>query len=78
MRYRNHYYSAFVESVRSRGHLIAPVTDAVRSDTLSHVSLLAIQSGQEVVWDSAAYRFVSPTALNAQITKPARGNWLRG
>ena len=76
--YRNHYYSAFVESVRSRGHLIAPVTDAVRSDTLSHISLLAVQSGQEVVWDPQAYRFVSPTALNAQLAKPARGNWLRG
>jgi predicted dehydrogenase len=75
--YRNHYYTAFVESVRSRGHLIAPIADAVRSDTLSHVSLLAIQSAQEVVWDPQKYRFVTPTTLNSKIAKPARGNWLR-
>jgi hypothetical protein len=75
--YRNDYYAAFVESVLSRGPLIAPIADAVRSDTLSHVSLLAIQSGQEVVWDPQAYRFVTPTGLNSQISKPARGHWLR-
>ena len=75
--YRNHYYTAFVESVRTRDRLVAPIEDAVRSDTLSHVSLLAIQSGQEVVWDPQSYRFVTPTALNSQMAKPARGNWLR-
>ena len=75
--YRNNYYAAFVESVRSRGNLIAPIADAVRSDTLSHVSLLAIQSGQDVVWDPQSYRFVTPTVLNSQISKPSRGNWLR-
>jgi predicted dehydrogenase len=74
--YRNHYYSAFVESVRSRGHLIAPIEDAVRSDTLSHVALAAIQSGQEVVWDPAAYRYTSPASLNSILAKPMRGNWL--
>ena len=75
--YHNHYQAAFVESVRTRGSLVAPIEDAVRSDTLSHVSLIAIQSRQEVVWDPQAYRFVTPTALNSQISKPARGNWLR-
>ena len=35
-------------------------SDAVRSDALSHLSVLAIQSGGEVVWDPKAYRIVSP------------------
>lgn len=74
--YRNKYYAAFVESVRHRSHFVAPIDDAIRSDTISHVSLLAIQHGQEVVWDPQAYRFTSPTSLNSAISRPARGNWL--
>jgi predicted dehydrogenase len=75
--YHNRYHAAFVESVRSRGRFVAPIEDAIRSDTISHVSLLAIQSGQEVVWDPQAYRFTSPTSLNSALTRPARGHWLR-
>ena len=66
-----------LRNVRRRSHFVAPIEDAIRSDTISHVSLLAIQSGQEVVWDPQAYRFTSPTSLNSAIARPARGNWLR-
>jgi hypothetical protein len=74
--YRNHYYRAFVDSVRRRTDLVAPIEDAIRSDTLSHVALAAIQSGQEVVWDPAAYRYTHSAAFNATMTKPIRGSWL--
>jgi predicted dehydrogenase len=73
--YRNNYYKSFVESVRDRTPSIAPIEDAVRSDALSHLSLLAIKSGGEVVWDPKAYRIVSPEALNAQMTCDVRGAW---
>lgn len=76
--YRANYYAAFVESVRERSASVAPIEDAVRSDTLSHLSLFAIQSGNEVVWDPAAYRVLSPDSLNEQMTKPFRGDWMKG
>ena len=75
--YHNHYYRAFVESVSSRSHFVAPIEDAIRSDTLSHLSLLAIRSGAEVTWDPQSYRIVSPAQLNSELSRPARGNWLR-
>jgi predicted dehydrogenase len=75
--YRNHYYAAFVDSVRNRTDFVAPIEDAVRSDSISHLSMLAITSGQEVVWDPQAYRIVSPVTLSAAMVKPARGNWLQ-
>ncbi|MEI7652579.1 MAG: Gfo/Idh/MocA family oxidoreductase [Verrucomicrobiota bacterium] len=75
--YHNHYYRAFVESVRTRDRFVAPIEDAIRSDTLSHLSLLAIQSGAEVVWDPQAYRIASPDRLKSELSRPARGNWLR-
>lgn len=73
--YRNNYYASFVESVRDRTPSIAPIEDAVRSDALSHLSLLAIKSGREVVWDPKAYRIQSPEALNSQMTHEIRGDW---
>ena len=73
--YHNRYYKSFVDSVRERSPSIAPIEDAVRSDALSHLSLMAIKSGGEVVWDPKAYRIVSPEALNAQMKCEVRGTW---
>lgn len=73
--YRNNYYASFVESVRDRSPSIAPIEDAVRSDAFSHLSLMAIKSGQEVIWDPKAYRIVSPEPLNSQMTHQIRGEW---
>jgi predicted dehydrogenase len=75
--YRNHYYRAFVESVRDRGSQVAPIGDAFRSDAISHLSLISIRSGQEIVWDPQAYRIVSPEPLNSEMSKPSRGSYLR-
>jgi predicted dehydrogenase len=73
--YQNNYYKAFVDAVRDHTPSIGPVGDAVRSDALSHLSVLAIQSGGEVVWDPAAYRITSPEALNSSMSREIRGDW---
>jgi predicted dehydrogenase len=73
--YRNQYYQAFVDSVRDRTASVAPIEDALRSDALSHLSLLAIKSGGEVVWDPHKYKIQSPKALNDQMRCPVRGEW---
>lgn len=49
VRYHAKYYQAFVESVRSRTPSVAPVADALRSDALSHLSLMAITTADKVV-----------------------------
>ena len=73
--YRNNYYAAFVESVRERTPSVAPIEDAVRSDALSHLSLMAIKSGEEVVWDPEAYRILSPDSLKSKMDHKIRGEW---
>ena len=73
--YYNRYYKAFVDSVRDGLPPISPIGDAVRSDALSHLSLMAIKSGAEVVWDPQSYRILSPEPLNAQMSHPIRGPW---
>ena len=76
--YRPNYYAAFVESVSTRGPSVAPIEDAVRSDAFSHLSLLAIKSGREIVWDPAAYRITSPAGLDAARSAEIRGHWMDG
>lgn len=49
--------------------------DAVRSDAISHLSAIAIQSGVEVVWDPKAYRILSPEPLNKMMSVEARPPW---
>jgi len=73
--YHNHYYKSFVDSVRERSPSIAPIQDALRSDAISHLSLMAIKTGGEVVWDPTKYRIKSPKELNDQMRCPVRGNW---
>lgn len=73
--YRNRYYKAFVDSVRERSPSVAPIQDAVRSDAISHLSLMAIKSGSEVVWDPKSYEIKSPQAIRNQMSHPVRGAW---
>ena len=73
--YRNKYYKSFVDSVRERSASIAPIQDAVRSDAFSHLSLMAIKSGGEVVWDPQQYQIKAPKELNDQMHCPVRGDW---
>jgi hypothetical protein len=73
--YKNHYYKAFVDSVRDRTPSVAPIEDAVRSDALSHLSVLAVQSGKEVVWDPKAYKITSPDELKPKMSHDIRGQW---
>ena len=75
--YHNKYYKSFTDSVRDRSPSIAPIEDALRSDALSHLSLLAIKNKTTVVWDPQAYKIQSPNALNAQMDIPVRGDWLK-
>jgi len=73
--YRPQYYESFIESVRDNKPSIGPVQDAVRSDALSHLSLMAAETGEDVVWDPKAYRIIAPEKLNERMSTPIRGQW---
>lgn len=73
--YQKNYYQAFIEAVRAHTPSIGPIGDAVRSDALSHLSVLAIQSGQKITWDPKSYRILSPEPLNTRLSHPIRSPW---
>jgi hypothetical protein len=64
-----------VNSVRDRSTSIAPIEDALRSDAISHLSLMAIKRGEEVTWDPLEYKIKSPAPLNSQMSCTLRGDW---
>ncbi|MCH7227568.1 Gfo/Idh/MocA family protein [Haloferula sp. A504] len=73
--YRPNYYHGFIDTVRERAPSVGPIGEAVRSDALSHLSIMAIEAGEEVVWDPKGYRIVSPESLNGKMSTEIRGDW---
>lgn len=51
------HFEDFLSAVRSRTRPIAPIDSAVRSDTLSHLSCIAIQLGRKLRWDAEREQF---------------------
>ncbi len=71
----SHVCQAFIDAVRDHTPSVGPIGDAVRSDALSHLSVLAIKSGGEILWDPKAYCIQTPEALNSQMQHEVRGPW---
>ena len=72
VRYEPDYHGAFLKSVVSRQPSPTPIEDAVRSDAVSHLALLAIKTGREVVWDPKAYRITAPDGMAARMDRAFR------
>lgn len=73
--YKPNYYQAFLDSARHRTSTLTSVDDAVRSDTISHLSNLVIRTGESIGWDPKAYQIRSPKPLNRLMDLPTRGPW---
>jgi hypothetical protein len=50
MRSKNHYQN-FVDAIKSREQPVSNLTHAVRSDTISHLSNIAVRTGRKITWD---------------------------
>ena len=50
MKSPNHYQN-FVDAIKSRQQPVSNLTDAVRSDTISHLSNIAVRTGRKITWD---------------------------
>lgn len=49
--YHRNWYQAFIDSVLGKQEPVGPIGDAVRSDAMSHLSLMAIEAGKKITWD---------------------------
>jgi hypothetical protein len=65
----------FVESIRTRRPTINPLDSAIRSDTISHLSDIAIRLGRAVHWDPAKERIIDDREATGRLDRPLRQPW---
>lgn len=66
----------FLDSVKSRMETICPIGESVRSDTLCHLSEIAIRLNRKVIWDPKAERFLDDYEANLKLlARKMRSPW---
>jgi predicted dehydrogenase len=65
----------FVESMKTRRPTINPIESAIRSDTISHMSNIAIRLGRPVRWDPRSERIIDDAEATKMLDRPMRRPW---
>ncbi len=72
----SNHFQDFLDAVRTRQRPVAPIDVAVRSDTLCHLSYIAVVLGRQLRWDPVQERFVDDDRANQLLTTwPMRSPW---
>ena len=61
--------------MRTRKPTVNPLESAIRSDTISHLSDIAIRLGPAITWDPAAERIVGDPEASKRLDRPMRKPW---
>jgi len=75
LRPSSYHHRNFLDCVKSRSKTVAPVEVAVRSDTLCHLSDIAIRLGRKLRWDPDKEEFVDDAQANRMLRRPMRSPW---
>jgi len=73
----NHGFD-FIEGIRTNGRPASTIEAAVFSDTVSHLSDIAIRAGRKIRWDPFAERIVGDPAASRMLYRPMRAPWRLG
>ena len=65
----------FVESMRTRRPTISSLESAIRSDTISHLSDIAIRVGRAIRWDPEKEEILGDAEATARLNRPLREPW---
>ena len=57
----------FLDSVRSRAETVCPIDESVHSDSLCHISEIAIRLNRKLVWDPQKERFLGDEEANLRL-----------
>ena len=69
------HWGGFLECVRSRQTPVSSIESAVRTDTVCHLSDIAMRLGRKLRWDPAAEQFIGDDEANRLLTRSWRGPW---
>jgi Oxidoreductase family, C-terminal alpha/beta domain len=65
----------FVESMKTRRPTINPLESAIRSDTISHLSDIAIRLGRPIRWDPEKEQILDDAEATGKLDRPMREPW---
>jgi predicted dehydrogenase len=65
----------FLACIKSRAETVCPIDEAVRSDTLCHVSDIAMRLNRKVIWDPKRERFTDDPEANLRLARRMRAPW---
>ena len=65
----------FLDAVRTRRRSVSPVEVAVWSDTISHLSDIAIRTGRRIRWDPDRECTVGDAGASAMLDRAMRSPW---
>jgi hypothetical protein len=65
----------FIACIKSRETPISSLESGIRSDTISHLSDVAIRLGKPVTWDPDAELVVGDDLAQAMLSRPMRDPW---
>jgi predicted dehydrogenase len=71
----NHHVGNLLDCVKTRAETICSVDIAVRSDTVCHLSDIAMRLRRPLKWDPATERFVRDDEANRMLNRAMRSPW---
>ncbi len=75
MKSRNHVRN-FLDGVKTRSATVCPIDEAVKADTLCHLSDIATRMNRKLQWDPKKEQFVRDSEANKRLQfRPARKPW---
>lgn len=69
------HHQDFLDAVRTRGEVIAPVEVGHRSGSICHLINIALLTGRKLKWDLAGERIVGDEEANRMLSRPMRSPW---
>jgi len=71
----NDHSQNFLDCVATRATPVSSIDSAVRTDTVCHLSDIAMRLGRKLSWDPAAERFIDDDQANRMLTRSMRSPW---
>lgn len=65
----------FIDCIKTRKPTVNPFESAIRGDTISHLSDIAIRTGKEIHWDPKAETITNNAEGKAMLDRPQRRPW---
>ena len=71
----DHHQRNLLDGIKSRGRTVCPIEVAVRSDTVCHISDIAIRLKRKLRWDNEKEEFNNDEEANRMLNRSLRSPW---